>query len=297
MQESRLTRRAFLIGAAALAPLLRAAADDRLAAGPAQTVEARIAAIEKGVAGRLGVAALDTGSGRRIDHRFAERFPMCSTFKFLLAAAVLRRVDLKQDQLERRIAYGRGDLLEYAPIARQRVQEGGMSLSDLCAAAVEYSDNTAANLLLKVLGGPGAITRYAASLGDPLTRLDRTEPSLNEAVPGDERDTTSPTAMLDNLRVILLGKALSPASRGQLQAWLIANTTGDSRLRAGLPAGWKAGDKTGTGEHGSTNDIGILWPPGRPPILVAAYLTDSAAPLAERNAALAEVGRVVADSL
>ena len=297
MQESHLTRRAFLIGAAALAPLLRAAADDRLAAGPVQTVEARIAAIEQRVACRLGLAALDTGSGRRIDHRAAERFPMCSTFKFLLAAAVLQRVDLKQDQLERHIAYGRGDLLEYAPIARQRVQEGGMSLSDLCAAAVEYSDNTAANLLLKVLGGPGAITRYAASLGDQLTRLDRTEPSLNDAVPGDERDTTSPSAMLDNLRAILLGKALSSASRGQLQAWLTANTTGDSRLRAGLPAGWKAGDKTGTGEHGSTNDIAILWPPGRPPILVAVYLTESAAPLAERNAALAEVGRIVVDSL
>ena len=296
MQEFQLTRRAFLMGAAALSPLLRAAADDRVAPGPAQGVEARIAAIEQHVAGRLGVAVLDSGSGRRIEHRSAERFPMCSTFKFLLAAAVLQRVDLKQERLERRIAYGRSDLLEYAPIARQRVQEGGMSLSDLCAAAVEYSDNTAANLLLKVLGGPGAITRYAASLGDPVTRLDRTEPTLNEALPGDERDTTSPSAMLNNLRAVLLGKALSPASREQIQGWLIANTTGDSRLRAGLPAGWKAGDKTGTGERGSTCDIAILWPPGRSPILVAAYLTDSTAPAAERNAALAEVGRIAAGS-
>jgi beta-lactamase class A len=222
---------------------------------------------------------------------------MCSTFKFLAVAAVLKRVDEKQDTLERRIAYGQSDLLDYAPVTRQHVQEGGMSLSALCAAAIEYSDNTAANLLLRVLGGPAAIGRYAATLGDGVTRLDRTEPTLGEALPGDERDTTSPAAMLGNLQAILLGKVLSAGSRQTIEDGLIANTTGTTRLRAGLPASWKVGDKTGSGDHGTTNDIAILWPPGRPPILVAAYFTGSTASAAEREAALAEVGRIVAGSV
>jgi len=296
MQQLHLTRRSFLAGAASLLPVLRAIADDRAAASPDRTAEERIAAIEARLGGRLGVAALDTASGRRIEHRGAERFPMCSTFKFLAAAAVLKRVDEKQDTLDRRIAYGQSDLLDYAPVTRQHLQEGGMSLSALCAAAIEYSDNTAANLLLGVIGGPGAITRYAASLGDGVTRLDRMEPILGEALPGDERDTTSPAAMLGNLQAILLGKALSAASRQTLEDWLVANTTGTRKLRAGLPAGWRVGDKTGSGDYGTTNDIAILWPPGRPPILVTAYFTGSTAPAAEREAALADVGRIVAGS-
>ncbi|MFI4978774.1 MAG: class A beta-lactamase [Nevskiales bacterium] len=293
MQQSHLSRRTFLVGAVSLIPAFRAAAA-QTAAVPVFGEDARFAAIEKQVTGRLGVAALDTASGRHIGHRVTERFPLCSTFKFLAVAAVLKRVDSGQETLDRRVVYSHADLLEYAPITRQHVQEGGMTVSALCAAAIEYSDNTAANLLLQSIGGPGAIGRYAATLGDGVTRLDRTEPTLNEAAPGDPRDTSSPAAMLGNLQAILLGKALSPASLQNIQAWLIANTTGGSRLRAGLPADWRVGDKTGTGEHGATNDIAILWPPGRPPILVAAYLTDSAAPAAERGEALAEVGRVIA---
>jgi beta-lactamase class A len=295
MQLPDLGRRSFLIGAASLIPAFRAAATQS-AAIHAFGEDTRFTAIEKRLAGRLGVAALDTASGRRLGHRVAERFPLCSTFKFLAVAAVLKRVDEGQENLDRRVAYGPVDLLEYAPVTRQHVQEGGMSVSALCAAAIEYSDNTAGNLLLQSIGGPGAIGRYAATLGDGVTRLDRTEPTLNEAVPGDPRDTTSPAAMLGDLRAILLGNALLPASLQNIQAWLIANTTGGSRLRAGLPADWRVGDKTGTGEHGATNDIAILWPPGRAPILVAAYLTETTAPVAERNAALAEVGRIIAGS-
>ncbi|WP_243303331.1 class A beta-lactamase [Geothrix oryzisoli] len=268
-----------------------------LAAPPAPLASSAsdpLAALEARVGGRLGVAALDTGSGRRLDHRGGERFPMCSTFKVLLAGAVLARVDRGPDGLDRALRYTRADLLEYAPITTARVAEGRMTLADLCAAAVEVSDNTAANLLLGHLGGPGAVTAFARSLGDPVTRLDRTEPALNTAIPGDPRDTTTPSAMVDTLKLLLLGEALHPASRQRLEGWMRGCTTGVTRLRAGLPAGWIVGDKTGTGARGTVNDVAILRPPGRAPILVAAYLTGSTASARDREAALADVGRIVA---
>lgn len=254
----------------------------------------RLAAIEAETGGRLGVAALDTGSGRRIEYRTSERFAMCSTFKLLLAAAVLARVDAKHESLERRLAYGPADLLAYAPVTKERVAEGGLSVGTLCAATVEVSDNTAANLLLATLGGPEGLTRYARDLGDEVTRLDRTEPALNMNAPGDPRDTTTPAAMVANLQRLFLGDALSATSRGQLEAWLVASPTGAARIRAGLPATWRAGGKTGTGSNGATNDVVIAWPPDRKPILVAVYLTGSSAPLAAREAALAQVGRIIA---
>jgi beta-lactamase class A len=200
-------------------------------------------------------------AGQRLEHRALERFPMCSTFKFLAAAAVLHRVDLKQDQLTRFITYTKADLLEYAPVTKAHVDEGGMMLGALCAAAIQQSDNTAGNLLLRAIGGPEGLTRYARSLGDKDTRLDRVEPFLNSAMPGDERDTTTPAAMLEDLRVLLAGDALTPAARDQLDAWLAGNETGVDMLRAGLPKDWKVGDKTGRGANGATNDIAILRPP------------------------------------
>ena len=254
---------------------------------------ARLAALEARAGGRLGVAVLDTGSGRRLDHRGGERFPLCSTFKVLLAGAVLARVDAGQEALDRRLSYSQADLLEYAPVTAAHVAEGGLKVRNLCAAAVEVSDNTAANLLLRTLGGPGAITAFARSLGDPVTRLDRTEPTLNTALPGDPRDTTTPTAMVDSLRALLLGPALKLASRQRLEGWMAACTTGRNRLRAGLPADWSVGDKTGSGERGTVNDAAILRPPHRAPILVAVYYTGSTAPMEDRNAVLAEVGRIV----
>ena len=250
--------------------------------------------LERKSGGRLGVAILDTGSGKALAHRAGERFPMCSTFKFLAAAAVLARVDRKQETLERRIPFTKADLLEYAPVTTPRVGEGTMPLGDLCEAAVTMSDNTAANLLLATFGGPKGLTAYARSIGDRVTRLDRNEPALNEATPGDPRDTTSPTAMLTTMKTLLLGSALTPASREKLTAWLVANKTGNARLRAGIPAGWRVGDKTGTGNHGATNDIGILFPPNRKPILVAAYLTESNTATAVREGVLADVGRIAA---
>lgn len=255
----------------------------------------RLAAIERKAGGRLGVAIHEMASRRQIVYQADERFPMASTFKWLLAAQVLARVDAGKEQLSRIITYGKADLLEYAPVTKEHLKDGGMTVSALAEAAVTYSDNTAANLLLATVGGPAGLTAFCRSIGDRVTRLDRTEPELNTATPGDRRDTTSPAAMVANLRALLFGPRLSVGSREILIGWLVGNTTGAARIRAGLPAGWKVGDKTGTGEHGSTNDVAIVWPPGRGPVLVAAYLTESGASAADRNAALADVGRLMAE--
>lgn len=256
---------------------------------------ARLAALERRHGGRLGVAVLDTVGGRRINHRGEERFPMCSTFKWLAAAQVLARVDRGEERLDRRVVFGRDELVPYSPVTEKHVGAPGMTMAGLCDAAVTLSDNTAGNLLLSSFGGPAGLTAFARAIGDTRTRLDRIEPELNEATPGDPRDTTTPAMMLRDLQALLLGDALSAASRAQLTAWLVANRTGDERLRAGVPSDWRVGDKTGTGNHGVTNDVAILWPPGRGPLLVAAYYADAvAATPAQRNAVLAEVGRIVA---
>jgi len=264
------------------------------AEGAPPAPETDLAAIEKRVGGRLGVAALETASGRRLLHREDDRFPLCSTFKWLLAARVLARVDAGQEQLTRFVPYGPGDLLEYAPITREHVKEGGLSVSALAEAAVEASDNTAANLLLVSIGGPAGLTAYLREIGDPETRLDRKEPELNSAIPSDPRDTTTPAAMVSDVQALLLGSRLTAPSRERLIGWLVGSTTGGARLRAGVPREWRVGDKTGTGNLGSTNDVAILWPRTGAPILVAAYLTDSHAEPAAREAALADVGRAVA---
>jgi beta-lactamase class A len=285
------SRRAFLLGAAAcLAPL---------AARAASTLESareRIAAIEAREGGRLGLAVLDAGGGAYLGYRDDERFPMCSTFKLLAAAAVLKRVDLGAERLDRKIAYAAADLLDYAPVAKAHVAEGGMSVADLCAAAIDWSDNTAANLILQSIGGPAGFTQFARSLGDSVTRLDRIEPELNASIPGDERDTTSPRAMLDDMRAVLTGSALSEASRRQLESWLVDDKVGDKRLRAGLPPSWRVGDKTGSGDNGSTDCIAILRPPGRAPLLAAVYFTGSTASTEARNAVHKEIGALIAES-
>ena len=254
------------------------------------------AAIEASVGGRLGVAALDTGTSERLTHRAEERFPMCSTFKWLLAAQVLSRVDVGEESLDRVVRYGPADLLEYSPVTRKNVESGGLTIAELSAAAVRISDNTAANLLLATVEGPEGFTAFLRTLGDPTTRLDRTEPELNEAAPGDPRDTTTPAAMLEDLRTVLLGDALSPASRERLIDWMVTSTTGKARLRAGLPESWRVGDKTGTCGPGFANDVAIAWPPDRPPILIAAYLAEAEASYEDCSAALAEVGRGVAEA-
>jgi beta-lactamase class A len=266
-------------------------------AGARSDAANQIAAIEARLGGRIGVAALDTGSGRRLGYRADERFPMCSTFKFLAAAAVLKRVDEKQDQLDRFVSYDAKDILEYAPVTKAHLKEGGMTLGALCEAAIEQSDNTAGNLLLDAISGPAGVTNFARSLGDQVTRLDRKEPELNSAIPGDDRDTTTPGSMLADMTRILTGDVLSRSSRSQLEDWLRGNTTGAAMIRPGVPTNWIVGDKTGRGANGATNDIAIMRPPDRAPVLLAIYSVGSTATANDRAAAIAEVARIVSESL
>jgi beta-lactamase class A len=255
-----------------------------------------VAEIEAAVGGRVGVCALDTGNGRQLAHRADERFPMCSTFKWVLAAAILARVDHGQLSPEERVSYGSADLLEYAPIARAHVADGFLTVEALARAAVTVSDNTAANLLLAKVGGPAGLTRFTRSLGDSVTRLDRYEP-LDSTDPDDPRDTTSPRAMVDLMRQILCGDVLSSTTRERLLGWLRASETGKDRLRAGLPRDWTVGDKTGTGPRNAANDIALAVPPGRAPVLIAAYMADGGSQIRALEAAHADIGRLVAREL
>jgi len=282
-------RRKFAFGACAvLMAEVGFAAQDAL--------QGEFARIEAKSGGRLGVAVLDTRDGSRTGHRADERFAMCSTFKLLAGAAVLARHDAGKEQLDRRIRYGAKDLVTYSPVTEKHVATG-MTLAELCDAAIALSDNTAGNLLLAALGGPEGLTAFARTLGDGVTRLDRIEPALNEAVPGDPRDTTTPAAMAANIRALVLGDALSAPSREQLRRWLIASRTGDTALRAGVPAGWTVGDKTGSGERGTRNDVGVIWPPERAPVVVSVYLTEAKVPVEQRNAAIAAVAKAVVQFL
>jgi beta-lactamase class A len=285
-------RRTFLLalGTLPFAPAL--AAQPKHAA--LREAERRIAAIERKAGGRLGVAVIEAGNRHTLAHRAGERFPMCSTFKFLAVAAVLKQVDAGQARLDQEIAYGAADLLNYAPVTKQHVAGGRMRLDELCAAAIQWSDNTAANLILAQIGGPPGFTRYARSLGDKVTRLDRNEPTLNTAIPGDPRDTTTPSAIARTLEIVLTKGALSQASARQLEDWMIGDKVADARLRAGLPAGWTIGDKTGTGDHGTANTVAVIRRPNRAPLFAAVYLTGSDASRKERDAVHAAVGRVIA---
>ena len=282
-------RRELLIGSLMAAPMLGGLPG--LAQEREDKVREALFALDRKHGGRLGVAILDSGNGRIVAHRGEERFAMCSTFKFVAAAFALARVDRGEEGLERRVSYSKADLITYSPVTEKHVEKG-LAIAEICDEAVTLSDNTAGNLLLDSFGGPKGLTDYLRSLGDEASRLDRREPDLNEARTGDPRDTTTPVAMAGVLRQIVLGGALSPALRQQLTTWLVANKTGDKRLRAGVPKGWRIGEKTGTGNNNATNDIGVIWPPGRAALVVTAYYAESSAALPEREAVLAEVGRL-----
>jgi beta-lactamase class A len=290
-----ITRRMFVVGAPTLlAPTLLLGG--RTAQARTQSADAlthRFAAIEAKAGGRLGVAVLDTGTGVQAAWRGDERFPMCSTFKLLAVAAVLKRAHDGKETLAREILVPAGEILDYAPVAKKHAGRT-MTLFDLCAAAMAWSDNTAANLILKGLGGPAEATAFVRSLGDESTRIDRMEPDANIISPGDPRDTTTPNAMMRDINRLVLGDGLSAQSREQLTNWLLANETGNHRLRAGLPKTWRVGDRTGTGPRGTSNDVGVAWPPAGAPIVIAAYLTGSPADRDGRDAVLADVGRAVA---
>lgn len=283
-------RRRSLLIAGACAPLLAACATSTGAS--LADAQARLAALEAAAGGRLGVDAIDTGDGRRLGHRADERFPMCSTFKAIAAAAILAHGKNVPGWLDQRVRYTKADLVTYSPISEKHVDDG-MTVGELCAATIQYSDNAAANLLMKLIGGPGGVTGFARSVGDTVFRLDRWETELNTAIPGDPRDTTTPAAMATLLRRVALDDGLAPAQRDQLQHWMRGNTTGDTRIRAGVPMGWAVADKTGTGAYGSSNDIGIVFPPKGAPVVLALYYTQAYPQAKANNEILAAATRIV----
>jgi beta-lactamase class A len=257
-----------------------------------EVLSRKLVEIEARLGGRLGVAILDTGTGQEWLHREYERFPLNSTFKVYACAGLLARVDAKEETLQRKVSFQKSDLVTYSPVTEKHVGVG-MTLSELCGAAMAMSDNTAANMVLKSLGGPEGFTAFMRSIGDEKTRLDRRETDLNEAKPGDPRDTTTPAAALKSLQKLVLGKGLSEKSRSQLERWMIGNEVSGPLLRASLPEDWQIGDRTGAGGHGSRSVVAIIWPPNRKPVVVAIYLTETEASMEERNRAIAEIGSVL----
>ncbi len=253
--------------------------------------------LEKKFDGQIGVMAIDTGSGKRIANREHERFPMCSSFKMVLAAAVLNKSITTPSLMQKEIPVTEADMAPHAPITSKQIGKT-VSVDTLCDAIVRFSDNPAANLLLKEIGGPAAVTAYARSLGDKDYRSDRMETVLNSAVPGDPRDTTTPAAMAATMQALVLGKALPPAQQEKLKDWMLHNTTGDEKIRAGVPAGWQVAEKTGNcGRYGASNDIGVLYPPGRAPIVLIVYTRRPKLEHEGSNEIIAEVARLVVDKL
>lgn len=259
----------------------------------AADVAADFAELEHAFGGRLGVCAIDTGSGRVLAHREHERFALCSTFKVMVGAAALARSQEEPDFMGRRIRYSKDDIVMFSPVI-ERHGGNGMSLEQLCKAALIHSDNTAADLVLRQLGGPEGLTQFARSLGDMTFRLDRWGLARHSAYPGDPRDTTTPAAMSATLEALLLGQALPARERDLLSGWMRDCATGATRIRAGIPSGWDLAHKTGTGYYGSANDIGVIWPEEGAPIVLSIYTSRHGKHSRARSDIVAAAARLVA---
>lgn len=284
-------RRIFLLTAATTTLTLAASAHAN-EKWPIGSIKTELVNLEKSSGGRLGVYALNFADGTQVCHRADERFPLCSTFKVILVSAILNRSRYTAGLMQQRVHYIQSDLVNYSPISEKHI-DNGMTVSELCAAAIQYSDNTAANQLIKILGGPFSVTAFARSIGNKEFHLDRLETELNTAIPGDLRDTVTPAAMGYSLERLALGNALSTSDRKQLNQWLLGNTTGAKRIRAAVPADWQVGDKTGSGDYGTANDIALLWPPGHKPIILAIYHTQKVADAKWRDEVIAATARTV----
>ncbi|MFH8752134.1 class A beta-lactamase [Streptomyces rimosus] len=303
--RSLFSRRAVLGMAVALAPLAgcakEQAPESAPSSGPPSPASAgsdrhpRLAALERKYDARLGVYALATGTGATVTHRADERFAFCSTFKGMAAAAVLHRHPLSY--VSTVVTYTEADLMKHSPVTRKHVATG-MTIRQLCDAAVRFSDGTAGNLLLREIGGPGALTAFTRSLGDTVTRMDRIEPAITEATPGDPRDTTSPRAFGTDYRKVVLGNVLAADKRAFLRDLLERNTTGAERIRAAVPRGWTVADKTGTGDYGTLNDIAVVWPAkSSPPLLISIMSSKSTKDAAYDQALIADAAAYVVDTL
>ncbi|WP_397583710.1 class A beta-lactamase [Sphingorhabdus sp.] len=292
-------RRGLMAGAAALT--IAGCAGPRQVL-PSVSANAALAALEARVGGRLGACVLDTASGRMTGHRYGELFGMCSTFKLALAGAVLHLADKGRLNPSAELRYTEADMVPHAPVTGPNLAKGAMRIIELAEATQKTSDNVAANLLIRHMGGPAAVTALLRSWGDDVTRLDRYETEMNNVPPGEERDTTTPRAFAQTMaRLLTTDRILSPASRALLIQWMVDTTTGGKRIRAGLPASWGSGDKTGSANspnyNNKTNDVAIFWPPARMPVIVTAYHESDGKYLQTRDqdqAVLADVGRIAA---
>lgn len=246
---------------------------------------------------RIGLAVHDLETGKRWEYKSNERFPLSSTFKTLACANVLQRVDLGKERMDRVVRFSESNLVTYSPVTEKHVGRKGMSLAALCQATLSTSDNSAANFILQAIGGPKALTKFLRSIGDDTTRLDRWETELNEAVPGDKRDTTTPIAMVTTLEKLLVGETLSIKSRQQLVAWLKGNEVGDALFRKGVPNDWIVADRTGAGGYGTRAITAVMWPPNRKSIVAALYITETDASFEERNAVIAKIGEQIAKTV
>jgi len=280
-----------------LIPALMLTVAASVAFGQAESLTDVIRAIEGKLDARIGVAVNILASDMSWEYRSDERFPLSSTFKPIACAALLHRVDAGQDNLERKVYYAEEELVTYSPVTQNRWRPAGMTLSELCEATITVSDNTAGNLILEAIGGPAAVTGFARVAGDELTRLDRWETALNEAMPGDVRDSTTPAAMAYLLETLLFGDLLTVDSRNRLKDWLEGNKVGDALLRAGIPRDWEIGDKTGAGGYGSRSVAAVMWPPNGDPVIATVYITETDSSFDERNAAIADIGRAIAKAL
>lgn len=251
--------------------------------------------LELSAGGRIGVFAINTGNNTRLQYRAKEHFPFQSTFKVIGVSAILKESMTNHHLLQQKITYTKQDLVDWSPITEKHLADG-MTVSELCAATMMFSDNTAINLLMKKLGGPKAVTTFAHSIGDNAFKLDSWEPKLNSN-PTDLRDTSTPEAMGKSLQQLALGNALATVQRGQLLGWLKANTTGNSRIRAGVPKDWIVGDKTGTGDYGITNDVGIIWPAHCPPIITAIYYVQDKKNVTPRDDVIASATQILIRAL
>ncbi|MEV6757681.1 class A beta-lactamase [Streptomyces sp. NPDC051214] len=264
-------------------------------AGASKSATRAFKALERTYDARLGVYAVDTGTGREVAHNARERFAFNSTFKALEAGAVLRKYALSG--LDRKVTYSKDDLVANSPVSEKHV-DTGMTLGELCDAAVRYSDNTAANLLFDRLGGPKGLEAVLEKMGDDVTRMDRVEPDLSTWVPGEKRDTSTPRALAKDLRAFVLGDVLRKGERAQLTKWLKTNTTGDHTIRAGVPENWVVGDKTGTGSYyGARNDIAVVWPPDGAPIVMAILSNRGTKDAEPSDKLIAEAASVAVDAL
>ncbi len=289
-----LSRRSMLLAALAF-PLSLVVT--RTAAASAERVSPSVwlADLERSTGGRLGLAAYDSGSRAYVTYRADERFPLCSTAKLMAAGAILKQSETKPELLHQTVRYTAKDLAPHSPVTAKNIAKG-LTIAELCAASLQYSDNAAFNLLLGQLGGPAAVTAFARSIGDTAFRLDRWETVLNSATPGDVRDTTTPAAMERSLRKLVLEEGLAPDHRALLQEWLRGNTTGAERIQAGLPQDWVVGDKTGGGFYGTTNDIAVAWPPSRPPVCIAIYFTQKKKDAPTRSDVIAKAAKIATEA-